>query len=79
MEKTRPIHERVKDHVDDAGLTYSQIAEETRLRLGAAEAWSEQKVYRLLTGKTELSAADIELLASILGKTVIALYRGKAA
>lgn len=71
MDKHRPIHERVKDHVDDAGLGYAELAEKT--------GWSEQKVYRLLHGKTHFRADDIEKLAQILGKSVIALYRGKKA
>lgn len=71
MESQRPIHERVKEQVDDAGFSVAELAKET--------GWDEQRVYRLLTGRTKLTAEDIETLAKILNKTVIALYRGKAA
>jgi transcriptional regulator with XRE-family HTH domain len=66
MPKQRPIHERVHDHVKAAGLTYAQLAAQT--------GWSEQRVYRVLSGRTDLSAEDMELLARILKKTVAELY-----
>lgn len=71
VEKTRPIFERVKEHVEESGLEYAEIAKRAR--------WSEQRVYRLLHGKTSFRAEDMETLADILGKSVIALYRGKRA
>jgi transcriptional regulator with XRE-family HTH domain len=49
-----------------AGLTYAQIADRT--------GWSEQRVYRLMSGKTELTAEDMKLLAVILAKPVAELY-----
>jgi transcriptional regulator with XRE-family HTH domain len=67
MAKVRPIHERVHDHVKDAGFTHAQISEMT--------GWSLQKVYRLLSGKTELTAAAMEKLAVILKRPVASLYR----
>lgn len=67
MERHTPIHERVKNLVERAGLTQSQLAEKT--------GWSEQRVYRVLNGKTDLSAEDMELLATILDKPVASLYR----
>ncbi len=69
MEKPRPIHERVKDHVDESGHSVAELAALTK--------WSERRVSRLLTGITEFSAGDMEVLARVLGKSVIALYRGK--
>lgn len=67
MPKLRPVHERVHDHVQNAGITYAELAKKT--------GWSEQRVYRVLAGKTDLSAEDMELLASILDKPVAFLYR----
>jgi len=66
MASTRPVHERVHGHVKAAKLTHSQLAEKT--------GWSEQRVYRVLHGKTKLEAEDMELLATILGKPVADLY-----
>ena len=57
----------MKAHVERAGITQSQLAELT--------GWDEQRVYRLLHGKTRLTAVDMELLAGILGKPVASLYR----
>lgn len=62
-----PIHERVKAHVEIAELTHAEIAEKT--------GWSEQRVYRVLNGRTDLTADDMEMLAVILGKPVGVLYR----
>lgn len=70
MEKTRPLRERVKDHVDESGLSLEDLAEKT--------GWSEQRVYRLLVGKTQWRAEDMETLARVLNKSVTSLYRGKA-
>ena len=39
MEKTRPIHERVRDLVEDAKLDYSVIAKKT--------GWSEQGAFNI--------------------------------
>jgi transcriptional regulator with XRE-family HTH domain len=63
----RPIHERVKDHVERAGLSHAELAKLT--------GWDEQRVYRVLAGKTRLTAVDMELLARILDKPVASLYR----
>ena len=38
--------------------------------------WSEQKVARLLSGKTSLHAAHVELLSALIGTPVASLYRG---
>jgi transcriptional regulator with XRE-family HTH domain len=67
MAKSRPVHERVHDHVSLAGVTHAELAKRT--------GWSEQRVYRVLNGKTDLSAEDMELIAGVLGKPVAALYR----
>lgn len=67
MAHQRPLHERVSAHVAAAGFDYETIAKKT--------GWSEQRVYRLLTGRTELSGSDIERLAEILGKPAGSLYR----
>ena len=67
MARPRPIHDRVRVHVERAGLTHSQLAEKT--------GWDEQRVYRVLHGKTRLTAADMELLAGVLEKPVASLYR----
>jgi len=63
----QPIHERVKGHVELAGITHAELAAKT--------GWDEQRVYRVLAGKTRLTAADMELLAKILEKPVASLYR----
>lgn len=73
MAAQRPVHERVKAHIASAELTHADLAKKT--------GWSEQRVYRVLNGKTDLSAEDIELIARILRKPVGDLYRapvGKA-
>jgi transcriptional regulator with XRE-family HTH domain len=67
MAKSRPVHERVHDHVRAAELTHAELAKRT--------GWSEQRVYRVLNGKTDLSAEDMEVLAVILEKPVAALFR----
>lgn len=64
--KLPPIHERVRAHVDDAGLTITQIAKRAH--------WSYLKTMRRLNGDTELSAADMELLARIIKRDVGDLY-----
>jgi transcriptional regulator with XRE-family HTH domain len=66
MANTRPLHERVYGHVKVAGLTIAQVAEKT--------GWHRQRAYRVLTGKTDITGEDIELLASILGKQSGELY-----
>lgn len=71
MAKLKPIHARVRDHVDAAGLTIADIARRTK--------WNEMRVWRLLTGRTELGAEDMEVLAKVLEKPVADLYRGIAA
>lgn len=67
MPKLRPVHERVHDHVQREGISYSELAKKT--------GWTYQRVYRVLAGKTDLTAEDMELLASILEKPVAFLYR----
>lgn len=67
MLKPRPVHERVHDHVRNSNVTYEQIAAET--------GWKYQRVYRLLAGKTELSAEDMEKIAAVLKKSVDELYQ----
>lgn len=66
MAKPRSIHEHVHDLVKDADLSYAEIADKT--------GWSEQRVYRLLTGKTDLGAEDMLKLAELLKKPVASLY-----
>lgn len=67
----QPIHERVKAHVAAADLTHADLASKT--------GWSEQRVYRVLNGKTDLSAEDMEQLARILKVAVADLYRAPEA
>jgi transcriptional regulator with XRE-family HTH domain len=50
-----------------AGITQAQLALKT--------GWSEQRVYRVLNGKTDLTAEDMETIAHIIEKPVAALYR----
>lgn len=63
---SRPIHQRVKDHVRRAGLTYAQLAERTK--------FSAQRVYRLLNDQTDIDAEDMEILAEAIGVSVGELY-----
>ena len=67
MAEERPIHEVVRDHVRAAAITHAELAERT--------GWSEQRVYRVLAGKTELTAEDMKLLAKIIDKPVAELYQ----
>ncbi len=71
MAKQKPIHERVQEHVDAAGLTNADLAKKT--------GWHELRVWRLLTGRTDISADDMEIFAKVLGKPVADLYRSAAA
>lgn len=71
MATSAAIHEHVHELVKLAELTHADIAAKT--------GWSEQRVYRLLNGKTDLAAEDMVVLAGILGKTVADLYPGHAA
>ena len=66
MPRQPPVHERVHEHVRVAGFTHAQLAEKT--------GWDEQRVYRVLHGKTRLTAEDMELLARVLKKPVAELY-----
>jgi cyanate lyase len=68
MAKRKPIHSRVKDRVDNRGLTHVDIAKKT--------GWHELRVCRLLTGKTKLTADDMEVFARLLDCDVGDLYRG---
>ncbi len=68
MGKPKPIHERVAEHVVEAELSNAEVAKLT--------GWSEQRVWRLLTGRTDLTAEDVEILAGLLKKPVAALYAG---
>jgi transcriptional regulator with XRE-family HTH domain len=63
----RKVCARVKEHIQEAGLTHAVLAEKT--------GWDEQRVYRVLNGLTRLTAADMEELARILKKPVADLYR----
>lgn len=67
MAKPKPIHERVQEHVDAAGLTNAELAKKT--------GWHELRVWRLLTGRTEISAEDMEIFAKVLEKPVASLYK----
>lgn len=68
MGKQKPVHECVAEHVEAAQLSKADIAERT--------GWSEQRVWRLLTGRTELSAEDMRVFARLVKKPVADLYRG---
>lgn len=70
MTDSKPLHQCVHEHVTAKGLTIAEIAQAT--------GWSEQRVYRLLTGRTELSAGDMLVFAKLVAKPVAALYRGAA-
>ena len=56
-----PIHERVKSHFDEAGMSFEVIA--ARLK------WHERKVVRLLTGGTDIKVDHLEVFAKLLKKT----------
>lgn len=62
----RPIHERVKAHVDAEGWSPVDLARET--------GWSYQRARRILEGSTKLDAVDMETLSRALKKPVAALY-----
>lgn len=65
-----PLHERIKERVTAAGFTQGDLAE----RLG----WHEMKVWRVLNGRTALSADDVEIFARLLRVPVGDLYDAKA-
>lgn len=65
--KVRPLHERVRSHIEHAGLTITDLARLT--------GWHELRAGRLLRNKTRLLAEDMETLARVLNKSVGALYR----
>jgi hypothetical protein len=67
--ENRPLHERVRDHLDHSGLDFVQLAE--------AMGWSERKAKRKVLGQTRWLAEDIEILADVLEKPIAALYRGR--
>lgn len=71
MATTKPIHECVQEHVNEAGLSNAAIAKLT--------GWSEQRVYRLLSGRTDIKAEDMRVFAELVSKPVAELYRGIAA
>lgn len=68
MARRKPIYTRVAARVKAAGLSYADLSRKT--------GWHELRALRVLTGKTELTAADMELLAEILDCEVGELYRG---
>lgn len=68
MPRRKPLFTRVAERVKAAGLSYADLARKT--------GWHELRAMRVLTGKTELTAADMETLASILDCDVGELYRG---
>lgn len=61
----------MKERVDAAGLSNQDIAKKT--------GWHELRVWRLLTGKTDITADDMEVFADLLKCDVADLYRGLAA
>jgi len=66
--RRKPIHHRVKERVEAAKLSNADIAKKT--------GWHELRVWRLLSGKTDITAEDMEVFASILKCDVADLYRG---
>lgn len=62
----RPLYQRVKDHIKRANLTYSEVAKRT--------GFSEQRVYRLLNDKTDLTGDDLETIAEAIGVSVGELF-----
>jgi transcriptional regulator with XRE-family HTH domain len=69
--RKKPIHHRVKECVDAAGVSNAELARKT--------GWHELRVWRLLSGKTDLTAEDMEVIARILKCDVADLYRGAEA
>jgi hypothetical protein len=65
-----PVHETVKKVVDERGLSTAELVAKT--------GWSEQRVWRLLTGRTDIHAEDMRVFARVLDKSVAELY-GEAA
>lgn len=70
MRKVRPIHERVRTHVERAGITITELARLT--------GWHELRAGRVLRGTTRLLATDMETLADVLGRSIASLYRDVA-
>lgn len=68
MARRKPIYSRVAERVKAAGLSYADLARKT--------GWHELRALRVLTGKTELTAADMEILARILQCELGELYQG---
>lgn len=71
VKKRRPIHQRVRAVLDQLELDRAAVSELT--------GWKDQRVYRLLAGKTSFGADDIELLSDVLRQPIDAFYRGRAA
>jgi transcriptional regulator with XRE-family HTH domain len=67
---SKPIHECVAEHVKDAGLSISDLAEKT--------GWHYLRTMRLLNGDTDLSAEDMKTIAELLKRPVADLYKGVA-
>jgi transcriptional regulator with XRE-family HTH domain len=69
--KEIPLHERVHAHAIARGLSNAEIAKRT--------GWHELRVWRLLTGRTDLSAEDMKTLARVFDLSVAELYGEHAA
>ncbi len=66
-----PLYARVRSVVEAKGLSNAEVAKLT--------GWHELRVWRLLTGRTDLGADDMEALAAAVGESVETLYRGAIA
>ena len=62
MAKPLPRHERIRSHVEAHGFTRDEVAKKLR--------WSDQRAYRLWTGRTEFTVEDLEKLAALIGEKV---------
>jgi transcriptional regulator with XRE-family HTH domain len=69
VSKRKPLNERVRAHVERAGLSVSEIAKKS--------GWSYLRTLRLLNGDTSLSGDDMEVLARVLGREVGDLYEAR--
>ena len=66
MKSTSKINERAREFVRATGLTHAE--------LGSRTGWHTHRIWRLLSGRQAFTADDIEILASITGKSIAEFY-----
>lgn len=67
-EPQKPLNVCVREHVEDVGLSISQIAKKT--------GWSYLRTMRLLNGDTDISGEDMRVFARVIDRPVGDLYEG---